>query len=133
VCDEFRHPIGIITKGALVRRDVDLLARMAQRGGAHVAISIPFLDEDDARKIEPWASAPQTRLETIRRLAEAGVPTSVAVAPLIPAIEARLSDGVLANRARTDGRLRPAPHQLHCAAPIKCPSRSLLRRAGKAP
>jgi DNA repair photolyase len=104
VCDEFRHPIGIITKGALVRRDVDLLARMAQRGGAHVAISIPFLDVDDARKIEPWASSPQTRFETIRRLAEAGVPTSVAVAPLIPGLNDSAMPAILAEAKAAGAR-----------------------------
>lgn len=85
-CDEFRHPVGVITKGALIRRDVDLLVRMSTRGGAHVAISIPFLDARDARAIEPWASAPDTRFETLRRLSEAGVRTAVSVAPLIPGL-----------------------------------------------
>lgn len=86
VCDEFRHPVGIITKSALVRRDVELLARMSNRGGSHVAVSIPFFDEASARAIEPWASAPKARFETLRRLSEAGVDTTVAIAPMIPGL-----------------------------------------------
>lgn len=86
VCDEFRHPVAVITKGALVRRDASLLARMSRRGGAHVHVSIPFADDGDARRIEPFAGSPSTRLETVRVLADAGVPVGVAVAPLIPGL-----------------------------------------------
>jgi len=86
VCHEFRHPVAIITKGALVRRDAELLARMAKRGGAHVSVSIPFANDEDARKIEPLASSASTRFETIHRLVETGVPVGVALAPLIPGL-----------------------------------------------
>jgi len=86
VCDEFRRPVAVITKSALVRRDAALLARMASRGGASVCLSIPFADPDDARAIEPLASAPAARFETLRRLSEAGVPVGVAIAPLIPGL-----------------------------------------------
>jgi DNA repair photolyase len=104
-CDEFRHPVGVITKSALVRRDTALLARMASRGGAHVTVSIPFADESDSRAIEPWASSPATRFDTLRRLSEAGVPTGVAIAPLIPG----LNDSAVAEiltRAREAGATR---------------------------
>lgn len=104
-CDEFRHPVGIITKGALVRRDLELLARMAARGGAHVSLSIPFAAEDDARAMEPWASSPAARFETLRRLSDAGVPTGVAIAPLIPG----LNDSAVAEileRAKAAGASR---------------------------
>lgn len=104
-CDEFRHPVGIITKGALVRRDAELLARMATRGGAFVSVSIPFVDEHDARALEPWASAPTTRFETLRRLSEAGVPTGVALAPLIPGLNDSAIPEILA-RAREAGARR---------------------------
>lgn len=86
VCDEFRQPVAVVTKGALVRRDAGLIARMSRRGGAHVTLSIPFARDDDARRIEPFASAPSTRFETLRRLGAAGVPAGVAVAPLIPGL-----------------------------------------------
>jgi DNA repair photolyase len=85
-CDEFRHPVGVITKGALVRRDVALLARMAGRGGAHVALTIPFADPDDARALEPWAPTTTTRFETLRRLSESGIRTGISLSPVIPGL-----------------------------------------------
>jgi DNA repair photolyase len=102
VCDEFRHPVAVITKSALVRRDAALLARMSRRGGAHVSISIPFADDADARALEPFASAPSTRFETLRRLADAGVPVGVALAPLVPGIGDAQVPEILA-RARAAG------------------------------
>jgi len=80
------HPVGIVTKSALVLRDLDLLAPMAQKGLVKVALSVTTLDPDLARKMEPRASAPERRLEAIRLLTEAGVPTAVMVAPIIPTI-----------------------------------------------
>jgi len=78
------QPVGIVTKNALVLRDLDLLAPMASRGLARVYVSITTLDHDIARHLEPRASSPSRRLEAIRRLAEAGVPVGVMVAPVIP-------------------------------------------------
>ena len=80
------HPVGIVTKSALVARDVDLLAPMARLGLAKVAISVTTLDRSLARAMEPRAASPQRRLDTIARLADAGIPVSVLVAPIIPAI-----------------------------------------------
>lgn len=80
------HPVGIVTKSALVTRDIDILAQMADRQLAKVAISITTLDPKLARKMEPRAASPAKRLETVRKLAEAGIPVSVLVAPIIPAI-----------------------------------------------
>jgi DNA repair photolyase len=80
------HPVGIVTNSALVQRDIDILARMAQRGLAKVALSVTTLDANIARTMEPRAATPLRRLETLRRLSEAGIPTSVMVAPVIPAI-----------------------------------------------
>ena len=73
VCAEFRNPVAIITKGALVRRDVDLLARMARETSVSVSLSIPFSDDAMSRAIEPNASLPSQRFETLRLLSEAGV------------------------------------------------------------
>lgn len=101
-CDEFRHPVGIITKGALVRRDTQLLARMAKRGGAHVSVTIPFADPDDARALEPWAPAPATRFETLRRLHEAGVHVGVSLSPVIPGLNDSAIPEIL-ERAREAG------------------------------
>ena len=86
VLDKAGHPVGIVTKSALVLRDLDILARMAERKLAKVALSITTLDAELARKMEPRAATPMRRLETLRRLSQAGVPTSVMVAPVIPAL-----------------------------------------------
>jgi len=86
VLERAGHPVGIVTKSALVLRDVDILARMAERRLAKVALSVTTLDADLARKMEPRAATPMRRLETLRRLAQAGVPTTVMVAPVIPAL-----------------------------------------------
>ena len=86
VLDRAGHPVGIVTKSALVLRDLDILARMAERNLAKVALSITTLDPELARKMEPRAAAPLRRLETLRALAQAGVPTTVMVAPIIPAL-----------------------------------------------
>ncbi|MGI6245002.1 MAG: PA0069 family radical SAM protein [Pseudochelatococcus sp.] len=80
------HPVSIVTKSALVARDIDLLAPMAKRGLACVAISVTTLDGKLARTMEPRAAAPHRRLATIRQLSEAGIPVSVMVAPIVPAI-----------------------------------------------
>ncbi|HVY57807.1 MAG TPA: PA0069 family radical SAM protein [Xanthobacteraceae bacterium] len=80
------HPVSIVTKSALVVRDVDILARMAARNLARVAISVTTLDPKLARIMEPRAPTPPRRLEALRQLATARVPTSVMVAPIIPAV-----------------------------------------------
>src|SRR5712671_2101086 len=86
VLDRCGHPVGIVTKSALVLRDLDILARMAQRHLVKVALSVTTLDARLARVMEPRAATPARRLEALRQLTEAGVPTSVMVAPVIPAL-----------------------------------------------
>ena len=86
VLERVGHPVGIVTKSALILRDVDILARMAKRNLAKVALSVTTLDPKLARIMEPRAATPQRRLDALRQLSEAGVPTSVMVAPVIPAI-----------------------------------------------
>jgi DNA repair photolyase len=86
VLDRAGHPVGIVTKSALVLRDLDILARLAERKLAKVALSVTTLDAELARKMEPRAATPMRRLETLRRLSQAGVPTTVMVAPVIPAL-----------------------------------------------
>ena len=80
------HPVGIVTKSALVLRDIDILSEMAKRNLAKVAVSITTLDHKLARAMEPRAATPQRRLATLRALSGAGIPTAVMVAPIIPAI-----------------------------------------------
>src|ERR687887_1330713 len=86
VLERAGHPVGIVTKSALVVRDIDILARMAKRNLAKVAISVTSLDPKLARTMEPRASTPPKRLAALKELAAAGIPTSVMVAPVIPAI-----------------------------------------------
>jgi DNA repair photolyase len=86
VLRDANHPVGIVTKSALVTRDMDILSEMATRGLAKVALSITTLDPRLARAMEPRASTPVKRLEALRLLSSAGVPTAVMVAPVIPAI-----------------------------------------------
>jgi DNA repair photolyase len=84
VMEECNQPIGIITKNALIERDLDILACMAGKGLASVFISVTTLDHDLARRMEPRASAPKRRIEAIRRISQAGVPVGVMVAPVVP-------------------------------------------------
>ena len=84
VLTECRHPFGLITKSALIERDIDLIAPMADQGLACAAITLTTLDGEIARTLEPRAAAPARRLRAIRTLTEAGIPVSVSVAPIIP-------------------------------------------------
>ena len=86
VLERAGHPVGIVTKSALVLRDLDILARMAERNLVKVAISVTTLDAKLARTMEPRASTPQRRLDALRQLVKVGVPASTLVAPVIPAI-----------------------------------------------
>ena len=86
VLAEFRNPVAMITKNHLITRDADHLAELAQYHAAKVALSITTLDPEVARIMEPRASTPELRLAAIEHLAKAGVPVSVMVAPVVPAI-----------------------------------------------
>jgi DNA repair photolyase len=99
VLSAFNHPVTITTKSALVGRDIDILGPMAERRLTAVGISITTLDRDLARQLEPRASVPAKRLETIRRLSEAGIPTAVMVAPVIPLVTDHELEKILAAAA----------------------------------
>ncbi len=86
VLERANHPVAIVTKSALVTRDIDILGRMAEKGLAKVALSITSLDRQLARKMEPRAATPERRLDALRQLSQAGIPTAVMVAPIIPSI-----------------------------------------------
>lgn len=86
VCLEFRNPIGIITKSALVRRDIDLLTRLAVEARATVYFTIPFLDREVTRALEPQAPSPEARFGAMRDLAAAGIEVGLAIAPIIPGL-----------------------------------------------
>jgi DNA repair photolyase len=83
---EFRNPVGVVTKSALVARDVDVLSALAADGAAHVFLSITSLDGELARRMEPRAARPDRRLDTVRVLSAAGVPVGVLIAPVIPGL-----------------------------------------------
>ncbi len=86
VLNRFHHPVSIVTKSAMITRDIDILGDMAARGLAKVFVSVTTLDRGLARRMEPRAATPCRRLQTIRMLADAGIPTGVMAAPIIPAV-----------------------------------------------
>jgi DNA repair photolyase len=102
VLSDTNHPVAIVTKSAHVLRDLDLLAPMAAKGLAKVALSVTTLDRHLARKMEPRASTPERRLDAIAALAGAGVPTAVMVAPVIPGVTDHEMETILA-RAQAAG------------------------------
>lgn len=82
----FNHPVMLVTKSALVVRDVDVLAPMAAKGLAHVGVSLTTLDRDLARRLEPRAATPTRRLATVRALSDAGIPVTILASPMIPSL-----------------------------------------------
>jgi len=86
VLAEFRHPVSIITKSALIERDIDLLQDLATDNLVNALVSVTSFDGELKRRMEPRAAAPARRIETIRRLSEAGIPCGVLAAPMIPGL-----------------------------------------------
>ena len=113
----FNHPVGIVTKSVLVTRDIDVLARLAEKRLVQVMLSVTTLDHRLARSMEPRASTPGKRIEAIERLAAAGVPVGVMVAPVIPALNDHEIEGIL-EQARAAGAKAAAyvllrlPHEI---------------------
>lgn len=107
VLERYNHPVGIVTKSALVMRDIDILSRMAEKGLAKVALSVTTLDRKLARVMEPRAATPPRRLEAVRALSEAGIPTSVMIGPVIPGLNdaeiERILDSAAAAGAKESG------------------------------
>lgn len=102
VCADYRNPVGIITKGVLVTRDLDVLARLAADSWIRVYFSVPFASNEVARKVEPHAPSTVKRFEAMNVLSDAGIPTGISIAPIIPG----LNDGdvpELLARAREAG------------------------------
>ena len=106
VLREFRHPVGIVTKSPLVLRDIDILGEMAEMGLAKVALSVTTLDRKLARMMEPRAGTPPRRLEAIKGLSDAGIPTAVMFAPVIPALNDSEMEAVLSAAAEAGARRR---------------------------
>ena len=110
VLSAFNHPVGIVTKSQLVARDLDILADMAGRGLVKVCISVTTLEPKLARAMEPRASTPIRRLRALAALSEAGVPTGVMVAPVIPALNDPEIEAIL--QAAADAGVREAAYVL---------------------
>lgn len=102
VCLEFRNPVAIVTKSALVRRDVDLLAALTQEAEASVFFTIPFADHESSKALEPQAPFPEARFGAMRALAEAGVPVGLGIAPVVPGLNEHQIPELL-TRARDAG------------------------------
>lgn len=107
VLAEFRHPVCVITKSALVERDADLLAQLARDNAAVVVLSITTLDAELQRAMEPQASTPRARLGALRALADAGVPVAVNIAPVVPGLTDHEIPAIL-EAARDAGATRAA-------------------------
>jgi len=86
VCIEYKNPVAVISKSALVARDAALLAELTREAGCYVSVSLAFADDELARAIEPWAASPTRRFKVIEALAKAGVPVGVMCAPVIPGL-----------------------------------------------
>jgi len=104
VLREFRHPVGIVTKSPLILRDIDILGEMAEMGLAKVALSVTTLDRKLARMMEPRAGTPARRLQAIKALSEARIPTGVMFAPAIPALNDGEMEAVLSAAAEMGAR-----------------------------
>lgn len=99
VCVEYRNPVYIITKGALVRRDLDLLLELKESAHVSVIISLAFSDDDESRLVEPGAPRPSVRLRALRELSEAGIRTGISLSPLIPGLNDRQIPEIMAAAA----------------------------------
>ncbi len=104
VLSAHNHPVTLVTRGAGVLRDLDLLADLAARNLVHVGVSVTTLDDDLARKMEPRAPAPATRIRMIRELARAGVPVRVMAAPMIPGLTDHALEAILTEARRAGAR-----------------------------
>ena len=111
------HPLTIVTKSALIERDIDLLAPMAKKNLVKAFISITTLDHRLARTLEPRAASPQRRVDALRALAGAGIPCGVMVAPLIPALTDQSMEEVLEAAAMAGATMVAGSC---CGCPTKC-------------
>jgi DNA repair photolyase len=101
VCAEFRNPIGVITKSALIRRDIDVLQDLARNASLGVFFTIPFTDVEVAKAVEPYAPLPQARFHAMEELARAGITVGIGIAPVIPGLSSDIP--VLLKRAKDVG------------------------------
>jgi DNA repair photolyase len=105
ICLEFRNPVSLITKSALIRRDKELLAALVREASAEVFFTIPFADSDTSRALEPFAPYPDARFAAMKDLADAGIPVGLGIAPVIPGLSESHIPGLL-QRAKDAGAAR---------------------------
>ncbi|HKO95620.1 MAG TPA: radical SAM protein [Pyrinomonadaceae bacterium] len=101
ICAEFRNPIGVITKSALIRRDIDVLQELSRNAHLSVFFTIPFTDREAARAVEPYAPLPEARFHAMSDLADAGIRVGIGIAPVIPGLSSDLP--ILLKRAKEAG------------------------------
>ncbi len=101
VCADFRNPGGIVTKSALIRRDIDVLQKLSREASVGVYFSIPFADYDIARAVEPFAPSPNARFAAMKELADAGIQVGIGIAPTIPGLSSDIPE--LLQRAKDCG------------------------------
>ncbi|HSE22115.1 MAG TPA: radical SAM protein [Pyrinomonadaceae bacterium] len=101
ICAEFQQPIGIITKSALIRRDIDVLQELSRNASLAVFFTIPFTDVETARAVEPYAPLPEARFHAMQELAEAGITVGIGIAPVIPGLSSDIPE--LLKRAKESG------------------------------
>ncbi|MEP6637279.1 MAG: radical SAM protein [Acidobacteriota bacterium] len=101
VCAEFRNPVGVITKSALIRRDIDVLQTLSRNASLSVFFTIPFTDREAARAVEPFAPLPEARFHAMEALAVAGIKVGIGIAPVIPGLTTDIP--VLLKRAKDAG------------------------------
>jgi len=101
ICAEFHQPIGIITKSALIRRDIDVLQELSRNASLAVFFTIPFTDVETARAVEPYAPLPEARFHAMQSLAEAGITVGIGIAPVIPGLSSDIPQ--LLKRAKESG------------------------------
>jgi DNA repair photolyase len=101
ICAEFRQPVGIITKSAMIRRDIDVLKDLARDASLAVFFTIPFTDVEVARAVEPYAPLPEARFHAMEELASAGIAVGIGIAPVIPGLSSDIP--ILLKRAKEAG------------------------------
>ncbi|WP_434389239.1 PA0069 family radical SAM protein [Melittangium boletus] len=126
VCAEYRNPVGIITKGPLIERDLDVLQTLAAHARLTVCITLPFHDAQVAHAMEPSVASPRRRLLTIERLARAGIDVGVAVSPIIPGLNDEDLVRVL-TAAREAGATRAFSTLLRLPGPVQAVFEQRLR------
>lgn len=128
VCAEYRNPVGVITKGILVLRDLDLLRQLRREAWVRVYFSVPFADEEVARKVEPHAPTSRKRFEAMARLSDAGIPTGLSISPIIPGLNDQDIPELL-DRAKGAGATDAMATLVRLSGPVE---QVFLERMGRA-